>query len=45
MQYLLVRHVLDVMHCEKNISENFLKTVLGEKDMPTVRANLQARGI
>ena len=45
VQDLPVRHVLDVMHCEKNIAENFLKTTLGEKDTPTVRVDMQARGI
>ena len=40
-----MRHVLDVMHCEKNLSEFFLKTMLGEKDTLAVRADLQARGI
>jgi hypothetical protein len=42
---LPVRHVLDVMHCEKNIAENILKTTFGEKDSPAVRADLEARGI
>ena len=45
VQYLLVRHVLDVMHCEKNISENFLKTTFGDKDTLAVRADIQAPGI
>ena len=45
VQNLPVRHILDVMHCEKNISENFLKTTFGEKDTPAVRADMQARGI
>ena len=40
-----MRHVLDVMHCEKNISENILKTTFGEKNTPAVRADMQARGI
>lgn len=40
-----MRHVLDVMHCEKNISENILRTAFGEKDSPSVRADMQARGI
>ena len=45
MQDHLVRHVLDVMHCEKNISENILRTTFGEKDSAAVRADMQARGI
>ena len=41
-----MRHVLDVMHCEKNIAENrLLRLTFGEKDYPAVRADLQARGI
>lgn len=40
-----MHHVLDVMHCEKNISENILRTVFGEKDTPAVRADMQARGV
>ena len=40
-----MRHVLDVMHCEKNLCENFLRTTMGEKDTPAVRADIQARGI
>ncbi len=40
-----MRHVLDVMHCEKNITENILKTAFGEKDSPSVRTDMQARGI
>jgi hypothetical protein len=42
---LPVRHVLDVMHCEKNLAENILRTTFGEKDSPAVRADMQARGI
>ena len=44
-QYLLVRHVLDVMHCEKNIANNIMKTAMGDKDFPAVRADIQARNI
>ena len=40
-----MRHVLDVMHCEKNISKNIVKTTFGEKDTTVVQADLQARGI
>jgi hypothetical protein len=45
LQDLPMRHVLDVMHCEKNIAENILKTAFGEKDSPSVRADMQVRGI
>lgn len=40
-----MHHVLDVMHCEKNLFENFLRTTMGEKDMPDVRADMQVRGM
>jgi len=40
-----MRHVLDPMHYEKNIAENILKTAFGEKDSPTIRADMQARNI
>ena len=40
-----MRHVLNVMHCEKNLAENILKTTFGEKDSPAVRADMQARAI
>ena len=39
-----MRHVLDVMHCEKNIAENVVKTAFGE-DSPAVRADMQAHNI
>jgi hypothetical protein len=32
LQKLLRRYLLDAMHCEKNLCENMLKTVLGTKD-------------
>jgi hypothetical protein len=31
-QLLLILYLLDAMHCEKNLSENMTKTVLGMKD-------------
>jgi len=42
---VLVRHILDVMHCEKNISENLVKHIFGDKDIASVKADMQARGI
>jgi tRNA(Ile)-lysidine synthase TilS/MesJ len=45
LQRLRIRHVLDVMHCEKNICENILKYLLGEKDKPPVRNDMQDKGI
>jgi hypothetical protein len=31
MQKLLIRHLLDAMHIEKNLCENMVKTTLGRK--------------
>ena len=38
---LLVRHTLDVMHCEKNVCENIMKTLFGEKDTAAVRNDMR----
>jgi hypothetical protein len=32
MQDLLIRNTLDIMHCEKNLCENIVKHLWGEKD-------------
>ena len=45
MQDLLIRHTLDVMHCEKNIAENVMKTIFGEKDTIGVRLDMKEAGI
>ena len=37
VQHLKVRHVLDVMHCEKNLCENILKALFGMNDSPGSR--------
>jgi hypothetical protein len=39
LQKLKVHHVLDVMHCEKNVCENILKYLVGEKDNPHVKTD------
>ena len=39
-----VRHVLDVMHIEKNIAESVLKFLFGEKDSAESRRDLQETG-
>ena len=38
-------HVLDIMLCKKNLCENIVKTLFGERDTPIVRVDMQARGI
>jgi hypothetical protein len=45
VQDLLIRHTLDVMHCEKNIVENITKTIFGEKDTLNVRLDMKEAGI
>jgi hypothetical protein len=32
----LVRHILDMMHCDKNLSENLIKVIFGEKDVVAI---------
>ena len=45
MHHLLDRHILDVMHCEKNLCENLLRTLLGMNDSPGSRVDAEDLGI
>jgi hypothetical protein len=45
VQELPIRHVLDVMHIEKNIAESVLKYLFGEKDTPDSRRDMEHLGI
>ena len=45
VQHLLERHILDVMHCEKNLCENLLKTLFGMNDSPRSRVDAEELGI
>jgi hypothetical protein len=40
MQLLPLRHTLDVMHVEKNVSANILGHVVGEKDIVSMRHDM-----
>jgi hypothetical protein len=40
-----MRHILDVMHYEKNICENMVKTIFAKKDIVVVWRNMEAFGI
>ena len=40
-----VRHILDVMHIEKNIAESVLKYLFGDKDSLDSRRDLQEMGV
>lgn len=42
-QDLLIRHLLDVMHIEKNITESLIKFLEGTKDTVKVRQDLKVR--
>ena len=41
----MIRHVLDPMHCEKNLCENIMKTIWGLKDTLKVQLDLQEANI
>lgn len=45
LQFLLVCHELDVMHCEKNILENIVKTTFGKKDYLAIWGGMEACNI
>jgi hypothetical protein len=45
LQKLLIRYLLDAMHCEKNLCENMTKTVLGMKDSYGSREDMRDLGI
>ena len=45
VQELPVRHVLDVMHVEKNIAESVLKFLFGDKDSAESRQDMEELGI
>lgn len=42
---MLIRSMLDVMHCEQNFAKNILKTVTRHKNTIKIRRDLQRRGI
>jgi len=45
LQDLPIRHLLDPMHCEKNVCENLCRTLLGETDGVKSREDMRVRGI
>ena len=45
LQLLLIRYTLDLMHCEMNLTKNFLKTITAKKDTVKVRRDLQRKDI
>jgi hypothetical protein len=40
-QGLFIRNTLDVMHCEKNICENVIRTIFGTKDILAMWKHLE----
>ena len=43
-QLLPIRHTLDVMHVERNVSNNILKHIMGEKDSVAGRRDMEEAG-
>ena len=41
LEKLLIWYMLDVMHYKMNLAKNFLKTILGIKDIVKVRRDMQ----
>ena len=44
-QKLPIRHLLDVMHIERNICESLLKLIFGAKDTAASRRDMEEEGI
>jgi hypothetical protein len=44
-QHSLIQHILDVVHIKKNICENLLHTIFGQKNTFKVWQNMQVEGI
>jgi hypothetical protein len=44
-QDLLIRHCIDIMHVEKNVCENIIQTICGEKDNKEVKQDLETQNI
>jgi hypothetical protein len=40
-QLLLIRHLLNIMHYEKNLCENIVKIIYGEKDYARARIDMK----
>jgi hypothetical protein len=45
MQFLKICHILDVMHCKKNICENIVHTILGENNYARAKEDMMEMGI
>jgi hypothetical protein len=42
---LLIRHTLDVMHCEKNLIEHVMNIMFGEEDTVAIRKDMEGMNI
>ena len=45
VQKLRIRHTIDIMHVEKNVSASILGYLLGERDTVSVRKDMEAAGV
>lgn len=45
VQYFLVRHCTNAIHVEKNVCENVVKTILGDKDTIASRHDMRTTGV
>jgi len=45
LQELLIHNTFDVMHCEKNLCENVVKTIFSNKDIVAIREDLKDCGM
>jgi hypothetical protein len=45
LQRLPIRHLLDIMHIERNICESLLKLLFGVKDTAASRRDMEEEGI
>lgn len=45
MQDLLIKNTPDPMHCERNLFENILRTILGEANFSQGKRNMEEMGI
>jgi hypothetical protein len=41
VEVLLIRYIIDVMHYERNLCENIVKTIMGKKDSLGSRQDMQ----
>jgi hypothetical protein len=45
LQHLNICHVLDMMHCEKNLCKNIVRTLMGKNDHARGQEDMKDMGI